>query len=228
MQPLTICTFKWGDKYTDEHVRRLHSMLARNLTIPWRFLLITDRPSEQWDVLPLWEDMRNTNLCGVRIRAFGKDMAERIGPRFAWIDLDVVITGNVDHIFGRTEDFVGLQTAGPPLPYNGSLVMMDAGARSQVYERWTPEEYASIRAYWGAQGIKSGAQSDEGWIGYVLGNDEARITRDDGVYYFRRQLGAGKIPLPADARLVILNGRAFDPAKEALQEQCPWIKEHWR
>src|SRR5687768_8979751 len=126
---LQICTFKWGNKYTLDHVARLHNMLARNLTLPWRFNLITDDPGDRVfedlapnvfpgvRVLPLWEEMRDAKLCGVRLRAFGSDMREMIGERFAWIDLDVVITGNVDHIFSRPEPFIALSTPQGPLAY---------------------------------------------------------------------------------------------------------------
>lgn len=245
VERLSIVTFKWGDKYTLNHVARLHNMLARNLSIPWEFVLLTDDPRDKEiedtsptvhprsRVLPLWDDMRDAKLCGVRLRAFGPEMAELIGPRFAWVDLDVVVTGNVDHIFGRTEPFIALSTPAGPLYYNGSLVMMDAGARRRVHDLWTPEGYARMPAHYARLGMAAGGQSDEGWMTYVLGPNEARFNGDfgerrDGIYYFRRDLDKGKKPLPPDARLVVMNGRTFDPSFPALQSRCPWIKEHWR
>jgi hypothetical protein len=267
VRPLQICTFKWGNRYTVEHVIRLRNMLARNLTIPWEFVLITDNldadsagPDDGAGVddgvrfppirlLPLWDDLREAKLCGVRLRAFGSDMAERIGPRFAWIDLDVVITGNVDHIFGRTEPFVSLQPPRPPMPINGSLVMMDAGAFPEVFEKWTAARYKLAgeeltRRY----GVPAGTESDEGWMWYALGatygskqiwpigmpvdtdnvKERGILSRDDGVYYFRRDLESGRKPLPPDARLVVMNGRAFDPSLPKWQARAPWIRSHWK
>lgn len=237
---LTICTFKWGTKYGAEHVRRLCSMLRRNLTITFDFLLISDDPADaalaeelgtRW--APLWDEMRDAKLCGVRLRAFGADMAEFIGPRFAWVDLDMVITGNVDHIFGRKESFVALSTPAGPLAYNGSIVIMDAGARRHVYDDWSPDSYATLPAFYESLGMRHGGQSDEGWMTFTLGTREARINggwgqRADGVYFFRHDLYAGRQKLPHDARIVIMNGRSFDPAFPALQNRCPWIGEHWR
>lgn len=232
---LTIAAFKWGHKYTKDHVIRLRNMLRRNLTIPYEFALITDADEDDTPdgvrYIPLWSEMQDAKLCGVRLRAFGKDMRTIIGPRFAWIDLDVVITGNVDHIFSRREPFIAAATPRPPMPYNGSIVMMDAGARSQVYEGWTMEAYHRLGlAYGAAKGVKAGTVSDEGWMAIVLGDGEARWTMADGIYYFRRHLLAGGNPgrLPKGCRIVIMNGRRFDPAFYEWQQQCPWIEEHWR
>lgn len=248
VEPLSIVTFKWGDKYGLRHVDVLFNMLERNLTIPWRAVLVTDKPDEDFralegwgsrsvKVVPLWDDMKEAKLCGVRLRAFAPDMEKTLGSRFAWVDLDVVVTGNVDHIFGRTEPFIALSTPAGPLYYNGSLVMMDAGARRRVHDLWTPEGYARMPRHYARLGMEAGGQSDEGWMTYVLGPNEARFNASpgvgfgehrDGIYYFRKDLARGRNPLPADARLVVMNGRAFDPSFPAIQERCPWVKEHWR
>jgi hypothetical protein len=235
-EPLRICVFKWGTKYTHDHVRIMRNMLARNLTIPYEMVLISD----QWmddrsslpadiSVVPLWQSMREAKLCGVRLHAFHPFMAEMIGPRFAWIDLDVVITGNVDHIFSRTEPFVALSPPRPPMPINGSLVMMDAGAFPHVQSSWTLQEYHRVGDKLGRDyKIPAGTVSDEGWMWHTLGTEQAKITKADGVYYFRHDLLKGGRSLPADARMVVMNGRAFDPSMPGWQAKCPWIAKHWR
>lgn len=244
---LQIVTFKWGSRYTADHVVRLRNMLYRNLTIPWEFVVITDAigSADEWAktpelegivptrFLPLWNEMRDTKGCGVRIPAFAPHMREFIGPRFAWIDLDVVITGNVDHIFGRTEDFIALRPPQGPLAYQGSLVMMDAGAAKEVYEHWTPSRYEALKGFYAGSGMLAGEVSDEGWMTYVLGSERPAINggwgkREDGVYFFRKDLARGLKPLPEDARMVIMNGRANDPSFGDLQRKCGWIREHWR
>lgn len=238
---IRICTFLWGTKYTHEHVLRLGRALARNLTIPYEFVLISDQaPHDQMlledqDGAPTrylslldeqWDATRNAKLCGIRLRAFGEDMGAIIGPRFCWIDLDVVITGNVDHIFGRTEPFMALATPQGPLWYNGSLVMMDAGARAEVYEAFDPVEYAKLPALYAKAGMVHGGQSDEGWMTYMLGQGEATVGRAEGVWYFKHI--AGMRDLPPDTRMVVMNGRRFDPSMASWQRTSPWLLEHWK
>lgn len=233
---LSICTFLWGTKYTHEHVLRLGRALRRNLTIPFRFVLISDQSMHDQLLLegedgapdffiPLWTEMNSAKLCGVRLKCFDPEMEDVLGERFAWIDLDVVITGNVDHIFGRTEDFIALQPPRPPMPINGSLVMMNAGARPRVYLDWTPHRYvAEGEAYSKRTGVIHGTVSDEGWMAVMLGDHEAKFTAKDGIYYFRR-LGVERA-LPADARMVVFNGRKHDPANEVAQA-LPWVRANW-
>lgn len=238
---LNICTFKWGSKYSVEHVARLWRMLRRNLTIPWRATLITDSPqadaqellgrpdlgSITWEVLDLgastWDKMRHAKLCGIRLSAFQPGIGELLGQRFCWVDMDVVITGNVDHIFGRTEPFVGLRTPKGPLYYNGSFVMMDAGRHPEVYAAWGPRLYSLLSAHYAQMGMQHGGQSDEGWMSFMLPPNLPTVGVEDGIHYMKHIDG-----LPQGARMVILNGRRFDPADPRLQKRHRWVKEHWR
>jgi len=243
---LTICTFKWGaDRYSLRHVSALYLALKRNLTLPFEFALISDDLGDEAfcdkagiRFIRLWEEMKHVKNCGVRLPAFHPYMRHVIGPRFAWLDLDVVITGNVDHIFSHPEPFVGLRTPAPPMPFNGSFVMMDAGAFPQVLSEWTPERYEACGEFWIAAGCAGGGASDEGWMGRMLAGQPGVATvgglegNADGIYYFKRHMlekrYRGRIPLPADARMVIMNGRRFDPSLPEWQARAPWILDHWR
>lgn len=228
---LSIVAFKWGSKYTLEHVRRLRRGLARHLHMPHELVLITDDwHNDRFEgaahrTIPLWEEMRGAPLCGVRLRAFAPDMADRIGSRFAWIDLDVVITGDVTPIFQRAEPFIALATPQGPLAYNGSLVMMDAGARRGVYDQWTPERYLALgREFASRHGMRGGVVSDEGWMTIQLGTDEATVGKAQGIHYYKRLRGG---ELPSTATMVVMNGRKYDPSFWHLQVRSPWIREHW-
>ncbi len=47
---------KWGDKYGAGYVNRLHSMVSRNLSLPFRFICFTDNStgiSSDIDCLPI-------------------------------------------------------------------------------------------------------------------------------------------------------------------------------
>jgi len=43
---VNVVCLKWGIKYDREYVNRLYSMVERNLTIPHRFICVTDDPRE--------------------------------------------------------------------------------------------------------------------------------------------------------------------------------------
>jgi hypothetical protein len=125
-QTLTVCTFLWHDPgyrwnshfiYGAEHVNKLYRAVHRNLRLPHEFVCITDIPAgidPAIRIVRLWNDHRNLGGSYVRLRAFAADMRDVLGPRFAWLDLDCVITGNLDPVLGRSEDFIAWKDVAPP------------------------------------------------------------------------------------------------------------------
>lgn len=237
-EPLRVVCWKWKPRprpgypeppcivdYGPEHVHTLRNMVARNLDMPHEFVCITDDP-EGLDpairIVPLWDDCIELGGCYNRLRAFSPEMRETIGPRFVWIDLDCVVVGRLDPLFDRDDDFiVNSYKGGPRDPdqrYNGGMVMMDAGARPEVWEQWNGQE--SIERIRESKITDRTRGSDQGWMRMVLDEDEARWTEADGVYEARQVRGG----LPANARIVFFAGRR-DPT---LSRNVPWVRKHYR
>lgn len=239
---LTVCTFKWHDPgyrwnplftYGPEHVNRLYRGVSRHLYLPHRFVCVTD-DAEGIDpgveIVPLWDDLRWMGGCYTRLRAFAPDMADVLGPRFVWMDLDSVVVGNLDPLFSRQEPFVIWAHGNRKAPYCGSMVMMDAGARAEVWERFDPQTSpAEASRFIG---------TDQAWIAHCLPG-EATWTRKDGVYsrtqvppstalggVARRRYGAAPGALPSGARVVFWHG-PFDPSMPEVQAKYPWVQRHW-
>ena len=120
----------------------------------------------------------------------------------------------------REEAFVIWGETDPRSFYNGSMFLLTAGARPQVFETFDP--WRSPRA--AKRAGKFG--SDQGHISHVLGAGEATWTRADGVYSFRVHLRDGAAALPDTARIVMFHGRTdpWSPTAQAI----PWIAEHYR
>lgn len=230
--------YRWNDRflYTADHVNRLRSMVARNLHMPHEFVCITDTPegiASDIRVVPYWPDLRDMGCCWSRIKVFAPEMAEVIGPRFVSIDLDCVVTGDLTPLFDRPEDFIIWQDVDPRQPYCGSMFMMTAGARAQV---WT-----DFDRNLSPERVKAGdfIGSDQGWFAECLGPGEAMWTKDDGVLSFRVNIEKRtKMPgrakrlghyggLPDHARIVFFHG-PYDPSESAVQDRHPWIQQHWR
>ena len=234
---LTVVCFKWErtstgfklpsqrvTRYTAKHVLRLRNMVARHYPKPHRFVCITDDPTGLDDIetLPLWSQYLVLGGCYHRLQLFGKHMREFIGPRFVMLDLDVVITGDLTPVFDRTEDFVinSYRTKDFDQRYNGSIMLMDAGCRSQVWETFEPFE--SVRAI--EQNRRRVVGTDQAWIRLTLGSGEATYTDADGVYDVRFSPAMHQRKLPSDARIVVFPG----PRDQRTEmRRHPWIKEHW-
>jgi hypothetical protein len=163
----------------------------------------------------------------VRLKAFAPEMRDVLGARFVSVDLDCVITGDLTSLWDRDEDFViwrhgpTSRLNGPKSRYNGSMWLMTAGARADVWTRFrgAPSGREAYRA--GFHG------SDQGWIQYVLGGDEASWTETDGVWSYKYQVVArhgGQ--LPACARIVFFHGKP-DPWDQEPRTR-DWVREHYR
>lgn len=87
---LTVYCVYWGDKYSIQYPRRLQMMVARNLSLPHRFVCISDKVIDGVETVkplcdyPFWWQ---------KIGLFHPDLND--GPAI-YFDLDVVITGNLD------------------------------------------------------------------------------------------------------------------------------------
>src|SRR5690554_1588998 len=142
---LTVVCFRWKNEkrghvlpsqkissYAPDWVYKLRSGVARHYSKPHRFVCITDEPEvlPGIETIPLWNDHAELGGCYRRLKLFDPAMSEILGDRFVAIDLDCVITGSLDPLFDRDDDFVINAYNGQiDQRYNGGLILMDAGCR---------------------------------------------------------------------------------------------------
>jgi hypothetical protein len=237
MTPLTVVTFKWKpvpgyrSTFGPQAVNILRRMVARHYPHPHTFTCITDDPSgldKRVKVMKLWPDFKDVPSphgprnpsCYRRLKLFSPEMASMLGRRFVCLDLDTVIVGDVTPLWHRPEDFVIWGEQDPRSFYNGSMFMMTAGARRQVYDTFDPVQTPRDAFTAGRFG------SDQGVISHVLGRGEATWGRADGVYSYRIDIRPNGGVLPANARMVMFHGQ-IDPWAPAAQE-LEWVKAAWR
>lgn len=209
--------------YDESWVYKLKNSIDRNYSKPYRFVCITDQQNKLQNVetYPLWDDYRELGGCFTRLKLFSHDMKNIFGDRIIAIDLDCVITGNIDHIFDRTEEFVihKYSTKERDQKYNGSMFLMTAGARSKVWTTFGTHAPAIIKAC-----SHNVIGSDQAWIRISLGPDEARFTEEDGCYDIKHSPEM-KNTLPQNASMVFFSGPR-DPMTE--MNKHPWIKDCWK
>lgn len=141
-----------------------------------------DPPGEFEDIQPKWGP-RKPN-CFRRLSMFRRDAADIFGERFVCMDLDCVIGGPLDPLFDRREDLVLFKGTAPERPYNGSMMLLSAGCRPHVYERFD-------QAGADASGEKF-CGSDQAWLAHCLGWGEKTWSEKDGVFFY----GQGSVYSP--------------------------------
>lgn len=215
-------------KYSAEHVNIWADSVDRHLSMDHELAIVTDMPDGIdpririiepprlfEDVrIPTWDDHHGKQLpqCHRRLAMFAPNAAETFGERFVSMDLDCIIAEPLDSLFDREEDFVMYRGTTGARPYNGSMVMMTAGARPRVYTEFTPERAAEAgRKYVG---------SDQAWISYMLGWGEATWGPEDGVVWW----GSSKNYAAPEWRLMFFPGT---PKPWEIADD-PWITMHYR
>lgn len=192
---ITVLSWLWKQPgarvtYKAEHVWVWADMVRRNLSMKHRLACVTaetdlppyveriDPPGEFEDVTPQWGPARPN--CFRRLAMFRCDAAKTFGKRFVSLDLDCIIGGQLDPLFDRPEDLVLFKGTSPDRPYNGSMMLVSAGCRPQLYDRFDQ-----------AAADESGARffgSDQAWLMHCLGPKEATWSEADGVWHLQRFL----------------------------------------
>lgn len=150
--------------------------------------------------------------CLRRLAMFRPDAADIFGERFVSMDLDCVVFGSLDPLFDTDVDFKMYRGTNLRRPYNGSMVMMTAGARPTVYRTLSPLALSvASQAYVG---------SDQAWISFILGEGEATWGVEDGVYAYNSRLNK------SEPRLMFFLGNP-KPWDEGPQAD-PMIRKHYR
>lgn len=235
---LHVVCYKWEPMpgyrslFSHTQVNTLYNMVERHYHKPFELVCITDNPKDidpRVRIIPLWADHAGLEsphgglnpACYRRLKMYSQEAEQFIGKRFVAIDLDVVLVDDVTPVWDREEDFMIWGETLRRTPYNGSMQMMTAGARKQVWERFDPVNSPRDARKAGFDG------SDQAWISYVLGPHEKRWTKDDGVFSFRLHVKPYGGKLPEGARIVFFEGQ-IDPWSPQARKLAPWVKEHWR
>ncbi len=209
---LTIGTWVWGDKYDNSYVERLAAGLRKHLKQSYQF----------WVFVPGPDDIHLTELpgCFARLRMFDPrwQFDHGITDRLVCLDLDLIITGPLDPLFDRPEDFVILQGANAhnPCPFNGSVMMLRAGAHPEVWSDFSIEAASKVPFY--------AFPDDQGWLWHKWPKAAGwQCGSESGIWSFGKRGWPNDNKLPEGARVVALPGKR-DPAQFT---HLDWVQEHW-
>lgn len=225
MSELTVLCWYWRQpgvrtRYEPWHVNVWADSVRRNLSLHRRIACVTDTPEgidpgiaiiappRDFEHLRIETIKAHRPQCLRRLAMFAPDAGKIFGERFVCMDIDSVVMGPLDPLFAD-HDFRIFRGTSPSRPYNGSMMMLRAGARPQVYTEFTPTRAAEAsRRFYG---------TDQAWIMQCLGPNEATWGPEDGVVWH------GGKPSPSP-RLMFFPG----VAKPWDVPGLPAVAEHYR
>jgi len=237
---LAVVTYLWspdpGSKYSaygPGDVRLLQRMVARHLSVPHDFVVVTDRPEafagdSAIRAVPIDWTTHVPGTCYLRLMTFSPPAGRVLGRRILQLDLDTVIVGDLGPVIDRAEDLVLWRNPRkwaltfPEVGYakalawfNASVILLRAGTWGVIWQNFDPRN--------------PGARDDQWLISDYAGKDCPHWDESHGVYRMgspsRPHLGVWGA-LPENARIVTFPG---DSAKARLHGGCAvntWIAEH--
>ncbi len=240
MTDLTVTTFFWTDKerrrdyvFTHDHVHILKNMVERHLSIPHRFVCVTNEPIDGIETIQLdkeWFAKCRKHCPGtVFPRLWMRSPDYPIKGRILNLDLDVVIVDSIDPIVDRKEDCVWWRNPNYPQPrrafFQTSIQLFTAGTRPELWTDFNPQ----LTPEWVKRRFGGHEQS---WVSERLNWTEAFWDANDGIY------GAGRLfdgkpdegvqsELPDNARIVSFPGNRI-PDQPEVQKLHPWIADHYK
>ena len=208
---LTVWCICWGDKYPDYYVTRLKESVAQNTEIPHRFVCVTDRRIPGITTMPPPVDW--PGWWG-KIGLFKPGFS---GPLNLYLDLDVVVTGDLTPIIESLDQ----HSLAMPLNWAQSghggcqssvMVWRDCLLNQQIYDlfdpawiHWPPKEPWK---FYGDQEVITHFR-DTGLI-------RVRPIPDQYVKSWKYHCQNG---LPKDARVIVFHG---SPKPDEVS--VPWFK----
>lgn len=237
-----ILCMKWGQKYGAQYVNRLYSMVKRHLTLPFEMVCLTDNsdgidpaiacyPIPPLD-LPQGAPERGWN----KLSTFAADLYGLQGQAL-FLDLDVVIVGNMDDFFTVEGAFCVIHDWKRPWRITGN---------TSVY-RFTIGAFPDVLPYFRAHyaDIVRRFRNEQAYLSWFIDKHYQQLRYwpkawcKSYKYHCLRPLpfALWQPPvLPDDAKIIIFHGEINPPdaivgrGGKWYRHVLPstWIAEHWQ
>lgn len=250
MAALTVCCWFWIDparqtqrtvQLTPEDVFVWDRMVARNLSIPHRRVVITHRPDlfPGLETLPVDVRTHVPGTCCIKLATHKPGFVAKEGDRVLLTDIDCVVVANIDPVVQRDEPFVGWKNpnyveGGRRGFIQGSMQLFTVGATTFLFNDFDPRSTPGWlnRRFGGGEQAWISERLNTSWPEPGWEWDVPHYTEADGVYGAGRlvngKMGNGvQSELPGNARIVFCPGDR-SPSQAEMRTTHPWIEEHYR
>jgi hypothetical protein len=237
---VNIICMKWGDKFPALYVNRLYSMVARNITTPFRFVCFTDnaegiREEVEIQDLPELHIPEGLPERGWRkLSVFAKNFGGLTGTTL-FLDLDIVIVDNINAFFTYSGDFLIAHDKYRPkrLEGNSSVFRFEISQHPEILDFFV-DNFSTIRQE---------VRHEQAYLSREMHKlNKLSFWPDDWVPSFKYKCAPSWIKswtqapsIPEGAKIILFHGLPNPP--EAMKgisgkwyrhiKPSPWIKEYW-
>ncbi len=232
MEDLNVVCLKWGTKFPPEYVNNLYRGVRRHLTVPHRFVCLTDDPEgldPGVEVRPLLEDLPG---WWNKLALFKPRLHDLTGT-VLFFDLDMIVIRNIDALARYPGEFLAILATQGETEYWSGLLRFPVGRYSQLWEQFEPRKEEVIREIVG----------DQDWINACAGNRHAQgvrsrrarllwpeVTPESSLIEplprnwfssYKRDLKGREDRLSRDTRVIVFHG-------VPMVHEVDWVGKYWR
>lgn len=202
-----LCVLKSGGEYDASWVEKLRNGVGRNLTLPHRFICLTDVevPCESRPLKHKWPGWWSKI-----------EMFREIQEPTLYLDLDTVVTGSLNHFASLEMDFAMLRNFHKP-EMVGSGVMWFGNPQRQVYDRFCEKPFKWIEFHKARQ--EGPYIGDQAFIWESMGRKVQHLPMET-IKSYKMHCKQG---LPDNTSLVCFHG-----LPKATDIETDWMEAHWK
>lgn len=233
-KPYYVLCVKNGPKYSAEYVNTLARMVARNCTLDYEFVCLTDNDEGIDKSIRIIKLPRRFRTWWAKPYMFSNQLA--LKGTILYMDLDVVIAGNIDKLFTFStgswcviRDFTRCMRPNWQ-KYNSSVIRFDYNQLNHLWQDFDKKQNLYERKHYG----------DQDWL-YAVADPKPTLWPDKWIQSWKWEIRKSKQFAPGGTRgnrrfkdienvvppeacsITVFHG---DPNPELVED--PWVKENWR
>ena len=231
----TVLCMKWGNAYSADYVNILYRAVSSHLEQPFRFVCLTDNDRDLDQSIQSYP-LPDIGLPPERLAHGGWQKLCVFAPqlyqlegRVLFLDIDVVITGQLD-IFFESKEPLGIIREWPQIGHrltlrskvgaNSSVFAFDLGTQAQIYHAFMADREAAFAAFRNEQRfLVAHAQGLSYWQKGLCLSFKADLMHTPPLNFLLRPRA-----LPSNTRIVVFHGH---PLPEEVSRSGWWGKG-WR
>lgn len=236
-----VLCMKWGSKYGPEYVNRLHAMARRRSKGEFRFVCLTDdargvNPAVECFPIPELTLPNGSPERGwKKLTTFQADLHGLRGTAL-FLDLDVVIVGDMDPFFELPGEFLIIHDWKRPwrVTGNSSVYRFELGAHADVIDKFRVQQQEIKQRFRNEQAYLSQMMHLQGKLKYWPA-DWCRSYKYHAIPRWPMNYWRAPV-IPDRARIIVFHGEVNPPDASAGRRNralrfvrpAPWVGEHWR
>ncbi len=230
-----VVCLKYGNKYSAEYVNTLHSMVKRNLTVPYEFVCYTEDSAGINPDITVKTLTLKSGIHGwwYKPMFFNPDL--ELKGTILFLDLDLIIFKNIDYLFDyKPGEFCIIRDFNRWIvpdyaKFNSSVFRLETGQHSHVYTNFIDNPKSVLTRFHG----------DQDWIYHSVKTDY-NYWPDEWIQSYKWEM-RGKPQMnrdPQGRRNFIVPGEPLIKPKTSIAVfhgepnpgDCvdPWCKENWK